>query len=55
MRALRLAFVHASRATTSPAPTRGDGDDVQSRAPAVAVGLSRVGVVGVEKVVRIRE
>jgi len=28
---------------------------VQARAPAIAVGLSRVGVVGVEKVVRIRE
>jgi GTP cyclohydrolase IV len=31
------------------------GDDVQSRAPAVAIGLSRVGVTGVEKVVRIRD
>jgi GTP cyclohydrolase IV len=31
------------------------GDDVQARAPSVAVGLSRVGVTGVEKVVRIRE
>ncbi|MGH2853558.1 MAG: GTP cyclohydrolase MptA [Solirubrobacteraceae bacterium] len=30
-------------------------DDVQARAPAVPVGLSRVGVTGVEKVVRIRE
>ena len=28
---------------------------MQARAPAIAVGLSRVGVVGVEKVVRIRE
>ena len=28
-------------------------DDVQARAPAVALGLSRVGVTGVEKVVRI--
>ncbi len=28
---------------------------MQARPPAVAVGLSRVGVVGVEKVVRIRE
>jgi len=28
---------------------------VQARAPAIAVGLSRVGVTGVEKVVRIRE
>jgi GTP cyclohydrolase IV len=30
-------------------------DDVQARAPAVPVGLSRVGVTGVEKVVRVRE
>ncbi len=30
-------------------------DDVQSRAPRVPVGLSRVGVTGVEKVVRIRD
>jgi GTP cyclohydrolase-4 len=33
----------------------GVGDDVQARAPRVEVGLSRVGVTGVEKVVRIRE
>jgi GTP cyclohydrolase-4 len=33
----------------------GAGDDVQARAPVIAVGLSRVGVTGVEKVVRIRE
>jgi GTP cyclohydrolase I/GTP cyclohydrolase-4 len=31
------------------------GDDVQARMPSVPVGLSRVGVTGVEKVVRIRE
>ncbi len=30
-------------------------DDVQARVPAVPVGLSRVGVTGVEKVVRIRD
>jgi GTP cyclohydrolase IV len=36
-------------------PTRGSGDDVQARQPPVAVGLSRVGVTGVEKVVRIRD
>jgi GTP cyclohydrolase I/GTP cyclohydrolase-4 len=33
----------------------GIGDDVQARPPGVPVGLSRVGVTGVEKVVRIRE
>ncbi len=33
-----------------PAP-----EDVQARVPAVRVGLSRVGVTGVEKVVRIRD
>jgi GTP cyclohydrolase IV len=36
-------------------PTGGSGDDVQARQPSIAVGLSRVGVSGVEKVVRIRE
>jgi GTP cyclohydrolase I/GTP cyclohydrolase-4 len=34
---------------------RGGGDDVQARAPSIPVGLSRVGVTGVEKVIRIRE
>jgi len=32
----------------------GAGDDVQAREPSVRVGLSRVGVTGVEKVVRIQ-
>ena len=36
-------------------PALGGGDDVQARLPAVPVALSRVGVTGVEKVVRIRE
>jgi GTP cyclohydrolase IV len=36
---------------SQPAPC----EDVQARTPAIAVGLSRVGVTGVEKVVRIRE
>jgi GTP cyclohydrolase-4 len=35
--------------------TQGAADDVQARVPAVRVGLSRVGVTGVEKVVRIRD
>src|SRR5580692_3112220 len=30
-------------------------EDVQARTPAIGVGLSRVGVTGVEKVVRIRD
>ncbi|MGH2864155.1 MAG: GTP cyclohydrolase MptA [Solirubrobacteraceae bacterium] len=33
----------------------GSGEDVQARRPAIAVGLSRVGVTGVEKVVRIHD
>jgi len=33
----------------------GAGEDVQARVPAIPVGLSRVGVTGVEKVVRIRD
>jgi GTP cyclohydrolase I/GTP cyclohydrolase-4 len=32
-----------------------DGGDVQARVPAVPVGLSRVGVTGVEKVIRVRD
>ncbi len=51
----RLATVQATRITTSPSPTTGAGDDVQERLPGVPVGLSRVGVTGVEKVVRIRD
>ena len=47
--------MQASRPTPTLSPTRGAGEDVQARAPAIAVGLSRVGVAGVEKVVRIRE
>jgi GTP cyclohydrolase-4 len=42
-----------TRVTPSLAPL--GGEDVQARAPAVALGLSRVGVTGVEKVVRIRD
>jgi GTP cyclohydrolase-4 len=36
-------------------PSSSPGEDVQARKPSVAVGLSRVGVTGVEKVIRIRE
>ena len=45
--------MQASRAITTLSPTVGLGDDVQARRPGVPVGLSRVGVTGVEKVVRI--
>jgi GTP cyclohydrolase I/GTP cyclohydrolase-4 len=48
-----LASVQPTSLTPLLSPT--PGDDVQARAPAVALGLSRVGVTGVEKVVRIRE
>ncbi len=37
------------------ASPQGRGGDVQAQAPAVRVGLTRVGVTGVEKVVRIRD
>src|SRR6478672_5744674 len=50
----RLNIVHAGPLTSEVAPA-GSGDDVQARAPQIAVGLSRVGVTGVEKVVRIRD
>jgi GTP cyclohydrolase IV len=45
-------------ATTTRAtipPVQGAPEDVQARVPAVRVGLSRVGVTGVEKVVRVRD
>jgi GTP cyclohydrolase I/GTP cyclohydrolase-4 len=49
----------SSSAKAAPAsrafPAPHDSDDVQARTPAIPVGLSRVGVTGVEKVVRIRE
>src|SRR6478672_5983193 len=48
----RLNIVHAGPLTSEVAPA-GSGDDVQARPPQIAVGLSRVGVTGVEKVVRI--
>jgi GTP cyclohydrolase IV len=57
-----LAAVRATRPTStlSPvtgavSPVTGAGDDVQAREPGVHVGLSRVGVSGVEKVVRIHD
>ncbi len=45
------------RATPPPSsvPSPPPAGDVQARPPAIAVGLSRVGVTGVEKVVRIRD
>ncbi len=54
-RTLGLAPVRATRPTSTLSPTRGAGDDVQARPPGVPVGLSRVGVAGVEKVVRIHD
>ncbi len=45
--------MQATRST--PTLLTGTGDDVQARVPAIAVGLSRVGVSNVEKVVRIRD
>jgi GTP cyclohydrolase I/GTP cyclohydrolase-4 len=50
-----LAAVRATRTTSTLSPIRGSGDDVQARQPGIPVGLSRVGVTGVEKVVRIRD
>ncbi len=47
--------MQATRQIHSLSPTHPFGDDVQARAPSVPIGLSRVGVTGVEKVVRIRE
>jgi GTP cyclohydrolase-4 len=62
--ALGLAAVRATWPTRSPSGGRsssravdpaGAGEDVQARVPGIQVGLSRVGVTGVEKVVRIRD
>jgi GTP cyclohydrolase I/GTP cyclohydrolase-4 len=50
-----LPAVQATRLTSSPPPAEAGGEDIQARAPGVPVGLSRVGVTGVEKVVRIRD
>jgi GTP cyclohydrolase I/GTP cyclohydrolase-4 len=41
--------------STPSLPRAAAGEDVQARAPSIAVGLSRVGVTGVEKVIRIRD
>ena len=51
-RTLGLILVQATSATDSLSPTI---DDVQARVPSVPVALTRVGVTGVEKVVRIRD
>ncbi len=47
--------MQASGTSSIAAPSLGSGDDVQARIPGVRVGLTRVGVTGVEKVVRIRD
>jgi GTP cyclohydrolase-4 len=47
--------VQAIGSSASPAATQGAGEDVQARAPRVPVALSRVGVAGVEKVIRVRD
>ncbi len=47
--------MQAIRLTPSLIPSEGSDDDVQARVPGVPIGLSRVGVTGVEKVIRIRD
>lgn len=47
--------MQVTRLTPQSPVLSGAADDVQSRPPGVPVGLSRVGVTGVEKVVRIRD
>lgn len=47
--------MRATRTTSTLSPTADSGDDVQAREPRIPVRLSRVGVSGVEKVVRIRD
>jgi GTP cyclohydrolase IV len=50
-----LTGVQAIGSSTAPTALDGRGEDVQARAPRVQVGLSRVGVTGVEKVIHIRD
>jgi GTP cyclohydrolase-4 len=50
-----LATVQVTRPATPPFRSKDAAVDVQARAPRVPVGLSRAGVTGVEKVVRIRD
>jgi len=47
--------MQGSPSSSVVSPSLGAGDDVQARTPGIPVGLTRVGVTGVEKVVRIRE
>jgi GTP cyclohydrolase-4 len=47
--------VQAIGSSTALPALDGHGDDVQARAPRIQVGLSRVGVTGVEKVIHIRD
>ncbi|HTA36591.1 MAG TPA: GTP cyclohydrolase MptA [Solirubrobacteraceae bacterium] len=47
--------MQAIGSSTVPRSSERDGADVQARTPRVQVGLSRVGVTGVEKVIRIRD
>ena len=47
--------MHGISSSAAPSAKERFGGDVQARAPRVAVGLSRVGVTGVEKVIRIRD
>jgi GTP cyclohydrolase IV len=47
--------MQATRLIPSLPSSQSIGEDVQARPPGVPVGLSRVGVTGVEKVVRIRD
>jgi GTP cyclohydrolase-4 len=47
--------VQVTKPTPPPTHPQGTGLDVQARSPSVPVGLSRVGVTGVEKVIRIRD
>jgi GTP cyclohydrolase I/GTP cyclohydrolase-4 len=50
-----LAATDTDVSSTASSRPLGADEDVQSRAPGVPVGLSRVGVTGVEKVIHIRD
>ncbi|HEY5287938.1 MAG TPA: GTP cyclohydrolase MptA [Solirubrobacteraceae bacterium] len=48
-------MARATDAHPAPPSPRASAGDVQARVPSISVALSRVGVTGVEKVIRIRE
>ena len=49
-----MSTLHRSMASQTTTPAGASSTDVQAGLPATQVGLSRVGVTGVEKVIRVQ-